>query len=120
MVDKHVRCTIGHPDYFFPLYWNSICQIDMLFECLDRCTVKNPSQSAMETLIRRGKSAKKPLVVAGCVPQGSKGLKDLDGGSIVGVQQIDRVVEVVEETLKGNEVRLLRRSSLPALDLPKV
>ena len=92
----------------------------MLLECLDRCTVKNPSQSAMETLIRRGKSAKKPLVVAGCVPQGSKGLKDLDGVSIVGVQQIDRVVEVVEETLKGNEVRLLRRSSLPALDLPKV
>ena len=40
--------------------------------------------------------------------------------SIVGVQQIDRVVEVVEETLKGHEVRLLRRSSLPSLDLPKV
>ncbi len=29
------------------------------------------------------------------------------GLSIVGVQQIDRVVEVVEETLKGNVVRLV-------------
>lgn len=87
---------------------------------INTCTVKSPSQSAMETLIHRGKSAKKPLVVAGCVPQGSKDLKDLDGVSIVGVQQIDRVVEVVEETLRGHEVRLLRRSSLPALDLPKV
>jgi threonylcarbamoyladenosine tRNA methylthiotransferase CDKAL1 len=58
--------------------------------------------------------------VAGCVPQGSKDLKDLEGVSIVGVQQIDRVVEVVEETLKGHEVRLLQRSSLPSLDLPKV
>jgi threonylcarbamoyladenosine tRNA methylthiotransferase CDKAL1 len=90
--------------------------MSMLF----RCTVKKPSQSAMETLIRKGKDAGKPLVVAGCVPQGSKDLKDLEGVSIVGVQQIDRVVEVVEETLKGHEVRLLQRSSLPSLDLPKV
>ncbi|KAF3445440.1 hypothetical protein FNV43_RR10616 [Rhamnella rubrinervis] len=63
---------------------------------------------------------KKPLVVAGCVPQGSRDLKELEGVSIVGVQQIDRVVEVVEETLKGHEVRLLNRKTLPALDLPKV
>lgn len=87
---------------------------------INTCTVKNPSQSAMENLIRKGKDAGKPLVVAGCVPQGSKDLKDLEGVSVVGVQQIDRVVEVVEETLKGHEVRLLRRSSLPSLDLPKV
>lgn len=87
---------------------------------LYRCTVKSPSQSAMDTLITRCKKAKKPLVVAGCVPQGSRDLKELEGVSIVGVQQIDRVVEVVEETLKGHEVRLLTRKTLPALDLPKV
>lgn len=74
----------------------------------------------MDTLITKCKNAKKPLVVAGCVPQGSRDLKELDGVSIVGVQQIDRVVEVVEETLKGHEVRLLNRKTLPALDLPKV
>ncbi|XP_028549853.1 threonylcarbamoyladenosine tRNA methylthiotransferase isoform X2 [Dendrobium catenatum] len=84
------------------------------------CTVKSPSQSAMETLISKGKNAKKPLVVAGCVPQGSRDIKELEGISIIGVQQIDRVVEVVEETLKGHEVRLLSRKTLPALDLPKV
>ncbi|XAR57488.1 tRNA (N6-L-threonylcarbamoyladenosine37-C2)-methylthiotransferase [Bertholletia excelsa] len=87
---------------------------------INTCTVKSPSQSAMETLISRGRIAKKPLVVAGCVPQGSCDLKELEGVSIVGVQQIDRVVEVVEETLKGHEVRLLTRKTLPALDLPKV
>ncbi|KAJ4965567.1 hypothetical protein NE237_017416 [Protea cynaroides] len=87
---------------------------------INTCTVKSPSQSAMETLISKCKSAKKPLVVAGCVPQGSRDLKELEGVSIVGVQQIDRVVEVVEETLKGHEVRLLTRKTLPALDLPKV
>lgn len=87
---------------------------------INTCTVKSPSQSAMDTLISKGKSANKPLVVAGCVPQGSRNIKELDGVSIVGVQQIDRVVEVVEETLKGHEVRLLNRKTLPALDLPKV
>lgn len=87
---------------------------------INTCTVKSPSQSAMDTLISRCKNAKKPLVVAGCVPQGSRDLKELEGVSIVGVQQIDRVVEVVEETLKGHEVRLLNRKTLPALDLPKV
>jgi threonylcarbamoyladenosine tRNA methylthiotransferase CDKAL1 len=60
------------------------------------------------------------LVVAGCVPQGSRDLKELEGISVIGVQQIDRVVEVVEETLKGHEVRLLSRKTLPSLDLPKV
>ncbi|XP_073003335.1 uncharacterized protein [Typha latifolia] len=74
----------------------------------------------MTTLISRCKDAKKPLVVAGCVPQGSRDLKELEGVSVIGVQQIDRVVEVVEETLKGHEVRLLSRKTLPALDLPKV
>ncbi|KAK3230087.1 hypothetical protein Dsin_001968 [Dipteronia sinensis] len=87
---------------------------------INTCTVKSPSQSAMDTLITKGKNVKKPLVVAGCVPQGSRDLKQLEGVSIVGVQQIDRVVEVVEETLKGHEVRLLHRKKLPALDLPKV
>lgn len=74
----------------------------------------------METLISKGKTAKKHLVVAGCVPQGSRDIKELDGISIIGVQQVDRVVEVVEETLKGHEVRLLSRKTLPSLDLPKV
>ncbi|XP_062096350.1 uncharacterized protein LOC133802118 [Humulus lupulus] len=87
---------------------------------INTCTVKSPSQSAMDTIITKGRSSKKPLVVAGCVPQGSRDLKELEGVSVVGVQQIDRVVEVVEETLKGHEVRLLNRKTLPALDLPKV
>lgn len=37
-----------------------------------------------------------------------------------GVTQIDRVVEVVEETLKGHAVQLLAKKALPRLDLPKV
>ncbi|KVH99499.1 hypothetical protein Ccrd_022266 [Cynara cardunculus var. scolymus] len=48
------------------------------------------------------------------------GSERAEGVSVVGVQQIDRAVMVIEETLKGHEVRLLNRKTLPALDLPKV
>ena len=44
--------------------------------------------------------------MAGCVPQGAPKADFLHGLSIVGVQQIDRIVEVVEETLKGNSYSL--------------
>jgi hypothetical protein len=37
-----------------------------------------------------------------------------------GVSQIDRIVEAVEETLKGNTIHMLAKKSLPRLDLPKV
>ena len=46
---------------------------------------------------------------------------------MIGVQQIDRVVEVVEETLKGNSVRMFntkkesgKKLGGAALDLPKI
>jgi len=41
------------------------------------------------------------VVVAGCVPQGDQKSSFIHNLSVIGVQQIDRVVEVVEETLKG-------------------
>lgn len=46
-----------------------------------------------------------------------KGLEDV---SILGVTQIDRVVEVVEEALKGHQIKLLAKKELPRLDLPKI
>lgn len=39
---------------------------------------------------------------------------------MIGVTQIDRIVDVVEQTLAGNAVSLLAKKELPALDLPKV
>lgn len=37
-----------------------------------------------------------------------------------GTSQIDRIVEAVEETLRGNTVHLLQKKALPRLNLPKV
>ncbi|GAB0090430.1 Threonylcarbamoyladenosine tRNA methylthiotransferase [Sergentomyia squamirostris] len=94
---------------------------------LNSCTVKNPSEDTFRNEIQAGVAGGKHVVVAGCVPQGAPKSDYLKGLSVIGVQQIDRVVEVVEETLKGHSVRLLqpkkeagRRLAGPKLALPKV
>ena len=90
---------------------------------LNSCTVKNPSQDTFVNAIYEGNNKNVPVIVAGCVPQGQKKLKAIENLSIIGVQQIDRVVEVVEQTLQGNTVQLLSQSknkANPQLNLPKV
>jgi threonylcarbamoyladenosine tRNA methylthiotransferase CDKAL1 len=91
-------------------------------DCLvvNSCTVKDPSQAAFMNMVKRAAATETPIVVAGCVPQADRKLKGLENVSMIGVQQIDRVVDAVEETLKGHTVRLLSKASLPSLDLPKV
>ena len=102
-------------------------EADLIF--LNSCTVKNPSEMAVVNIVNSSQKVLKPVVMAGCVPQGDRNMDALSEISIVGISQIDRVVEVVEETLKGNIVRLLSRrttdtegksSILPRLNLPKV
>ncbi|XP_058064869.1 threonylcarbamoyladenosine tRNA methylthiotransferase [Anopheles bellator] len=94
---------------------------------LNSCTVKNPSEDTFRNEIEAAHRAGKHVVVAGCVPQAAPRSDYLRGLSVVGVQQIDRVAEVVEETLKGHSVRLLqakkvngRKVAGPSLSLPKV
>ena len=73
---------------------------------LNSCTVKNPAEDHFRNEVQKGLDEGKKVVVAGCVPQGKPDAEYIRGLSVIGVQQIDRVVEVVEETLKGNQVRL--------------
>jgi len=94
---------------------------------LNSCTVKNPAEDGFRNDIKRAQQLGKYVVVAGCVPQGQPRGEYIKGLSIVGVQQIDRVVEVVEETLKGHTVRLLgkkksdgRKIGGAPLNLPKI
>eukprot|EP01025_Chloroclados_australasicus_P031033 TRINITY_DN3131_c0_g1_i1.p1 TRINITY_DN3131_c0_g1~~TRINITY_DN3131_c0_g1_i1.p1 ORF type:complete len:530 (+),score=31.12 TRINITY_DN3131_c0_g1_i1:150-1739(+) len=85
---------------------------------INSCTVKNPSESAVQTLLNKAEASGIAIVVSGCVPQGN--MSGFENTSVLGVTQIDRVIEVVEETLKGNVVHLINKKELPRLDLPKV
>ncbi|XP_065160143.1 threonylcarbamoyladenosine tRNA methylthiotransferase [Atheta coriaria] len=94
---------------------------------LNSCTVKNPAEDHFRNEIESGQQQGKHIVLAGCVPQGAPKSSFMAGLSVIGVQQIDRVVEVVEETLKGNTCRILgmkksngKKSGGASLQLPKV
>jgi threonylcarbamoyladenosine tRNA methylthiotransferase CDKAL1 len=87
---------------------------------INSCTVKDPSEAAFMHLVNKGKEIKKPVVVAGCVSQADQSIKGLEDVSVVGIANIDRVVEVVEQTLEGHIVKMTGKKSLPSLDLPKV
>ncbi|CAJ0577562.1 unnamed protein product, partial [Mesorhabditis spiculigera] len=88
---------------------------------LNSCTVKTPSEQQASNLVKEGQGGGKKIVMAGCVSQAAPDEPWLKGISIVGVKQIDRITEVVEETLKGNTVRLLsRRRPDAGLSLPKM
>ena len=80
---------------------------------INSCTVKDPSQAAFVNMVNKGKAEGKHVVVAGCVPQGDKSIPTLQDVSQVGITQIDRVVEVVESTLAGEKVQLLKKKKLP-------
>ncbi|CAH8595250.1 unnamed protein product [Schistosoma bovis] len=98
---------------------------------------KGPAEDHFRNAVLEGIKLGKRVVAAGCVPQSRPGADYLKGVSVIGVHQIDRIVEVVEETLQGNVVRFLDKkytssdtsnsminsSSSPAgvaLDLPKI
>ncbi len=103
---------------------------------LNSCAVKNPAEDHFRNEVEAATRLGKRVVAAGCVSQGRPKADYLRGVSVVGVQQIDRVVEVVEETLKGNTVRLMgskkrnkignedeggsKKAGGAPLDLPKV
>lgn len=83
------------------MIWGTDAKDDADVWLLNSCTVKTPAEDHFKNEIDAGRQTGKAVVVAGCVPQGQPKAGFLKGMSVIGVQQIDRVVEVVEETLKG-------------------
>lgn len=82
---------------------------------INSCTVKDPSQ---KRFIHEVQTAGKPVILAGCVPQGDPSNKDLQDISAVGVKQIHKIVEVVERTYNGEIIRLLNPGKNPPLLMP--
>nr|PVC50069.1 hypothetical protein MACL_00002557 [Theileria orientalis] len=89
---------------------------------INSCTVKGPSEEAMVTMIKSAVMSYLPVVVSGCVPQADQSNPVFNNPliSLLGITQIDRIVEVVENSLQGNKMVLLEKKDLPRLDLPKI
>ena len=78
-----------------PLSYSTVCLPTLLDSplvadlwLLNSCTVKGPSEDGLRNSIRKGKELGKPLVIAGCVPQGQKNHPDVQGLSVVGVRAV--------------------------------
>ncbi|KAJ9451825.1 Threonylcarbamoyladenosine tRNA methylthiotransferase [Diplonema papillatum] len=90
---------------------------------INSCTVKNPSEEHFIHEMTKARRTGKPTVVSGCVPAGDPKNDAFRDVSIIGVQQIHRVAEVMKETAKGNSVQITssgKRAGLPSLEHAKI
>src|SRR3989338_11301429 len=85
---------------------------------INSCTVKNKSESSFFNYLEKAKATRKPLVVAGCIPQTMP--EKLAGLPMLGTKQVSHVVEVVEEALNDNPITLLQQEPHERLNLPKI
>ncbi|MCD4666867.1 tRNA (N(6)-L-threonylcarbamoyladenosine(37)-C(2))-methylthiotransferase [archaeon] len=87
---------------------------------VNSCTVKNQAESKFFRTLKKFEDKK--IVIAGCIPQADAKLRntELKDYSIVGISQINKIAEVVEETFNGNVVHLLKREKNPRLNIPKI
>jgi len=85
---------------------------------INTCTVKDPAEKKFFSELSK---IKKPVVVAGCIPQADRRNVVVKDYSLIGIKQIDKICEVVSQTLEGNIVHLLDNNGIGAgLDLPRI
>ncbi|MFW6014765.1 MAG: tRNA (N(6)-L-threonylcarbamoyladenosine(37)-C(2))-methylthiotransferase [Candidatus Nanoarchaeia archaeon] len=85
---------------------------------VNTCIVKEPSQENALSYIRKLQEKGKKVVVAGCMAQALP--EKVSGYSLVGIDQIENIVEVVEETLNDNTVVLIARDKNKRMNLPRI
>lgn len=99
---------------------NSVESADIIV--FNTCTVKNPSESTFFRELEKIKIEHpyKTIIVTGCIAQSDSKNPLLKDYCLVGTRQIHRIVEVVEEALNDNIIRVLEKGEMPPLNLPKV
>lgn len=87
---------------------------------LNTCTVKTPSEEDFFAKLDEIKREHpyKIVIIAGCIAQADP--EKLKKFSLIGTRQIHKVVEVVEEALNDNVIKLLEMKEIPTLNLPRI
>ncbi len=85
---------------------------------INSCTVKTPTEHRILKRLKELKKLKKPIILAGCLPQAETDISKLKDYSLIGTMQINRIVEVVEETINGNTVILIAKEKLSRKGVP--
>lgn len=88
---------------------------------LNSCAVKTPTEDRFRNILQKTRNDHRlKVVIAGCVPEGERKDPFLQQFSAIGTKSIDKVVEVVESTLRGEMRRVFERNRLTGLSLPRV
>ncbi|MBT5021219.1 tRNA (N(6)-L-threonylcarbamoyladenosine(37)-C(2))-methylthiotransferase [Candidatus Woesearchaeota archaeon] len=89
---------------------------------INSCVVKQVAENKLFKKLNQLKEQNKKIIIAGCVPQARKELIEtkLKDFSIIGVDQLDRIDEVVEQTLNNNIIQIIETKSNARLNLPKI
>lgn len=84
------------------------------------CTVKGPSETAFFKHLDELKKnfPYKIVIAAGCIAQTDP--EKLKKYSLIGTKQFQNIVQVVEEALNNNVLKLLDTKDIPTLKLPRV
>lgn len=84
------------------------------------CAVKGPTETVFYRNLQsaREKYPNKIIIVTGCIAQADP--EKLKEYALLGTNQIHKIVEVVEEALHDNKVRLTEANEMPPLNLPRV
>lgn len=93
---------------------DSIKKADVVI--VNSCTVK---EKAENKLWRDVREIKKPVIIAGCVPEAEKNKEKFKDYAVIGTYHIDKVVEVLDALLKGKKLQFLGRRDLIRVNLPK-
>jgi MiaB-like tRNA modifying enzyme len=85
---------------------------------INTCTVKNPTERKFFNYLEKIKDTGKAIIIAGCIPQTNP--EKVGGYSLIGVSQINNIVEIVEEAINGNAMESLSYEKFQRLNLPKI
>ncbi|MHA1874357.1 MAG: tRNA (N(6)-L-threonylcarbamoyladenosine(37)-C(2))-methylthiotransferase [Candidatus Heimdallarchaeaceae archaeon] len=86
------------------------------------CVVKTPTSNRMIHRIKELTKLNKPLIVAGCMPKTEKEVieKINPKASLLGPDSIEKVVDVVNATLSGKKIVILKDLRKPKICLPRI
>jgi threonylcarbamoyladenosine tRNA methylthiotransferase CDKAL1 len=86
------------------------------------CIVKTPTEQKIIKRLRSLSDKGQPLIVAGCMPKAlrSRVEEAFPGASMMGPDDIQRVVEIVEETLDGRRVVYVEGDPPDRTRLPRI
>lgn len=86
------------------------------------CVVKTPTEQKVSKELRQLEASGKPLIVAGCMPKSmTKQVKKLvPSASLVGPDDIERITDAVDHSLRGEQVVYIDGEATDRTCLPRV